>query len=130
MGKGLAVTRTKRKKKLLCGRRFISIFATQKKRKFPFPYILNFYKKVVMNKWNINIPQEPSTCLVLIKNISPETKEATIKDFFSFCGVIKEFEIKLDSTDEQHQIAIVYFEKESAAKTATLLSQGNEMLFV
>lgn len=77
-----------------------------------------------MNTWSIDIPKEPSLCIVLIKNISLETKEATIKDFFSFCGVIKAFEMKVDARDDKHQIAIVYFEKESAAKTATLLSQG------
>lgn len=72
----------------------------------------------------VDIPAEPNACIVLIKNISTETKEATIKDFFSFCGVIKAFEMKLDEQDGQHQIAIVIFEKESAAKTATLLSQA------
>lgn len=72
----------------------------------------------------VDIPAEPNACIVLIKNISTETKEATIKDFFSFCGVIKAFEMKLDEQDGQHQIAIVIFEKESASKTATLLSQG------
>ena len=74
--------------------------------------------------WSIDIPSEPNTCIVLIKNIATETKEATIKDFFSFCGTIKAFEMKLDENDIHHQVAIVYFEKESAAKTATLLSQG------
>lgn len=72
----------------------------------------------------VDIPAEPNACIVLIKNISTETKEATIKDFFSFCGVITAFEMKRDEQDGQHQIAIVIFEKESAAKTATLLSQG------
>jgi RNA recognition motif-containing protein len=77
------------------------------------------------NTWIIDIPNEPTANIVLIKNISFETKEATIKDFFSFCGTIKAFEMKVDEHDEKHQVAIVYFEKESAAKTATLLSQGN-----
>ncbi|KAI7901857.1 uncharacterized protein BX663DRAFT_552771 [Cokeromyces recurvatus] len=75
------------------------------------------------NDWNMKIPIEPTPCLVLVKNISSKTQESTIKDFFSFCGVIKTFEMK-KSKDDDHQVAIVYFEKESAAKTATLLSQA------
>lgn len=78
--------------------------------------------------WTIDIPTEPAANIVLIKNISLETNEATIKDFFSFCGIIKAFEMKKD--EQQHQVAIVYFEKESAAKTATLLSQGKTGKFV
>ncbi|KAK4516042.1 uncharacterized protein ATC70_011003 [Mucor velutinosus] len=76
------------------------------------------------NSWSINIPAEPSSQLVLVKNISLETQEATIKDFFSFCGIIAAFEMKKDFQDEKHQIALIMFEKDSAAKTATLLSQA------
>jgi RNA recognition motif-containing protein len=77
------------------------------------------------NQWTINVPTEPTSRLVLVKNISLETQEATIKDFFSFCGIITAFEIKKDNEDEKHQTALILFEKDSAAKTATLLSQGN-----
>ncbi|KAI8085551.1 hypothetical protein BDF21DRAFT_303808, partial [Thamnidium elegans] len=73
------------------------------------------------NEWAIELPTEPTPNIVLIKNISSKTKEATIKDFFSFCGIIKAFEMK---KEEELQIAIVYFEQEAAAKTATLLSQA------
>ncbi|CAO3627413.1 unnamed protein product [Mucor fragilis] len=76
------------------------------------------------NQWSINIPAEPTSQLVLVKNISLETQEATIKDFFSFCGIITAFEMKKDMQDEKHQIALIMFEKDSAAKTATLLSQA------
>jgi hypothetical protein len=75
-------------------------------------------------QWSIDIPSEPTPNIVLIKHIALATEEATIKDFFSFCGIIKGFEMKRDEHDEQHQIALVYFEQEAAAKTATLLSQG------
>ncbi|GAN02338.1 actin cytoskeleton protein [Mucor ambiguus] len=76
------------------------------------------------NQWSINIPAEPTSQLVLVKNISLETQEATIKDFFSFCGIITAFEMKRDIHDEKHHIALIMFEKDSAAKTATLLSQA------
>ncbi|KAI9478760.1 MAG: hypothetical protein EXX96DRAFT_572177 [Benjaminiella poitrasii] len=75
------------------------------------------------NDWSIDIPTEPTPCLVIVKNISPKTEEAAIKDFFSFCGVINAFEMKKSSNDD-YQLALVHFEKESAAKTATLLSQA------
>jgi hypothetical protein len=34
-----------------------------------------------------------------------------------------------DEQDEKHQIALIHFERESAAKTAALLSNGNSMVF-
>ncbi|CAO0802512.1 unnamed protein product [Mucor circinelloides] len=76
------------------------------------------------NQWSISIPAEPTSQLVLVKNISLETPEATIKDFFSFCGIITAFEMKKEISDEKHQVALIMFEKDSAAKTATLLSQA------
>ncbi|KAI8637761.1 hypothetical protein BD408DRAFT_486011 [Parasitella parasitica] len=76
------------------------------------------------NQWTISIPAEPTARLVFARNISLETQEATIKDFFSFCGIISAFEMKKDVEDEKHQIALILFEKEAAAKTATLLSQA------
>lgn len=30
-----------------------------------------------------------------------------------------------DQDDDKHQVALIHFERESAAKTATLLSNGN-----
>jgi len=55
---------------------------------------------------------------VHVHNISAETSEKEVKDFFSFCGKISNIEItKADDT----QNATVTFEKETAAKTALLL---------
>jgi hypothetical protein len=55
---------------------------------------------------------------VYVKNISGETSEKEIKDFFSFCGKIAD--IKVTSAGAT-QDAEVVFEKETAAKTALLL---------
>jgi hypothetical protein len=74
-----------------------------------------------MSNWTLDIPKESTPCLVLVTNIAKETKQETIKDFFSFCGIITAFEMKLQDDAQQ---ALIHFEKESAAKTATLLSQG------
>lgn len=41
-----------------------------------------------------------------------------------FCGKIKEFELKVDEEDEKHKVALIQFERESAAKTAALLSNA------
>ncbi|CEG81992.1 hypothetical protein RMATCC62417_16124 [Rhizopus microsporus] len=77
------------------------------------------------NKWSIAIPETPSPNYVIVKNISLQSTEQTVKEFFLFCGKIKEFELKIDQDDDKHQIALIHFERESAAKTATLLSNGN-----
>ncbi|KAI1817304.1 hypothetical protein GGS20DRAFT_533544 [Poronia punctata] len=57
---------------------------------------------------------------VYVKNISSETKEAQIKEFFSFCGKITD--ISVTQGAEGAQEATVTFEKETAAKTAQLLN--------
>ncbi|RCI06423.1 hypothetical protein CU098_012417 [Rhizopus stolonifer] len=74
--------------------------------------------------WTMHIPQEPSPTLVLVKRISLQSSEKTVKEFFLFCGNILEFEMIKDSNDPQHQMALIHFERESAAKTATLLSHA------
>lgn len=56
---------------------------------------------------------------VHVKNISAETKEQQIKEFFSFCGKITELQVTQDANGTQN--ASVTFEKETAAKTAQLL---------
>jgi K+/H+ antiporter YhaU regulatory subunit KhtT len=61
--------------------------------------------------------------LVVVHNIAATSSEKTVKDFFLFCGKIKEFELQKDDTDE-HQVALVHFERESAAKTAILLTNA------
>jgi len=77
-----------------------------------------------MPSWNsITIPKEPTANLVVVSHISSESSEKTILDFFQFCGKIKEFELAKDD-DEKHQIALIHFERESAAKTAVLLSNA------
>ncbi|RKF64194.1 Protein vip1 [Erysiphe neolycopersici] len=55
---------------------------------------------------------------VYVKNISLQTSEKEIKDFFSFCGKITELKVE---SNEKCQNATVTFEKETAAKTAHLL---------
>lgn len=77
-----------------------------------------------MTNWTISIPETPSPNFVLVKNIALESTEQTVKEFFLFCGKIKEFELKVDEEDEKHQTALIQFERESAAKTAALLSNA------
>jgi len=55
---------------------------------------------------------------VHVKNISSQTGEKEVKDFFSFCGKISSIEI---TPTGETQSATVSFEKETAAKTALLL---------
>ncbi|KAI9668795.1 MAG: hypothetical protein M1831_000864 [Alyxoria varia] len=55
---------------------------------------------------------------VNVKNISTETSEGQVKDFFSFCGKISHLSL---SKDGSTQSAKVTFEKPTAAKTAMLL---------
>jgi len=59
-----------------------------------------------------------SANVVHVKNISKETSEKEIKDFFSFCGKIEKLEV---TSEGETQNATVTFEKETAAKTALLL---------
>ncbi|KAI8079025.1 uncharacterized protein B0P05DRAFT_542096 [Gilbertella persicaria] len=76
------------------------------------------------NHWNITIPETPSPNYVIVKNIALQSTEKTVKEFFLFCGKIKEFELKVDEDDEKHKAALIHFERESAAKTAALLSNA------
>ncbi|KAI9260703.1 hypothetical protein BDA99DRAFT_512905 [Phascolomyces articulosus] len=74
-----------------------------------------------MVNWTISIPETPSPNYVIVKNISPQSSEKTVKEFFLFCGKIKEFELV---KEDEHQTALINFERESAAKTAALLSNA------
>ncbi|KAK8200119.1 actin cytoskeleton protein, partial [Phyllosticta capitalensis] len=56
---------------------------------------------------------------VHVENISAQTSEKEIRDFFSFCGKISH--LSVTQTAEGTQSATVTFEKETAAKTALLL---------
>ncbi|CAO3688702.1 unnamed protein product [Umbelopsis ramanniana] len=77
-----------------------------------------------MPTWkSVTVPTEPTPNLVVVSHISAASSEKTILDFFQFCGKIKEFELTKDD-DEKHQVALIYFERESAAKTAVLLSNA------
>lgn len=76
-----------------------------------------------MPAFTIAIPETPSPNYIIVKNISLESAEKTVKDFFLFCGKIKEFELVKDD-DGAHQTALIHFERESAAKTASLLSSA------
>jgi len=60
---------------------------------------------------------------VIVTDISDKASEKTVKDFFLFCGKIREFElIKEESSDKQ--IAYVTFERDTAAKTALMLTNA------
>jgi len=60
---------------------------------------------------------------VIVTDISAKASEKTVKDFFLFCGKIREFElIKEESSDKQ--IAYVAFERDTAAKTALMLTNA------
>ncbi|KAH8554863.1 hypothetical protein BGW37DRAFT_481421 [Umbelopsis sp. PMI_123] len=76
-----------------------------------------------MVNWTTPIPTEPTPTLVHVKNLSLTTSQKTAKDFFEFCGKIKSFELQ-PSADGKHQEALILFERESAAKTAVLLSNA------
>ncbi|KAI8997726.1 hypothetical protein BDB01DRAFT_52912 [Pilobolus umbonatus] len=76
------------------------------------------------NKWMMDIKDIPGSIYIVVSNISLESSEKTVKEFFLFCGKIQEFEMKIDDDDLQHKIALIHFERESSAKTATLLSNA------
>ncbi|KAI0904556.1 hypothetical protein F4823DRAFT_614550 [Ustulina deusta] len=61
-----------------------------------------------------------SNLTVYVKQISAQTKEQQIKEFFSFCGKITD--LKVSQAGDGTQDATVTFEKEAAAKTAQLLN--------
>lgn len=64
---------------------------------------------------------EPTPNLVQVTNISKETTQETLRDFFAFCGKIKDFELESDGNQQK---ALILFESAKAAKTAELLSNG------
>ncbi|KAK9237561.1 hypothetical protein V1525DRAFT_376858 [Lipomyces kononenkoae] len=70
---------------------------------------------------------------IIVSNISPEVTKQQISDFFSFCGKISSIQIREASAATKLQDAQVVFEKESAAKTALLLTDtklGNSNVVV
>lgn len=60
-----------------------------------------------------------SATTVYVKNISAQTDDKEIRDFFSFCGKITSLDVK---TEGETKSATVVFEKETASKTALLLN--------
>ncbi|THX10281.1 hypothetical protein D6D13_05518 [Aureobasidium pullulans] len=59
---------------------------------------------------------------VHVQNISAQTSEKEVRDFFSFCGKISNISVTPESNEaDSVKSASVTFEKESAAKTALLL---------
>lgn len=63
-----------------------------------------------------------SSTVVHVKNISSETSEKEVRDFFSFCGKITSLSVTPASgAVDSSKSATVTFEKETAAKTALLL---------
>ncbi|KAF9212932.1 hypothetical protein BGZ59_006132 [Podila verticillata] len=76
-----------------------------------------------MTNWSIvKIPATATPNLVFVSNISAAASEKTVKDFFQFCGKIQEFELQKEGDDRQ--VALVLFERESAAKTACMLTNA------
>ncbi|KAF9290097.1 hypothetical protein BGZ68_007933 [Mortierella alpina] len=74
-----------------------------------------------MTNWTMQIPATPTPSLIHVSNISAAASEKTVKDFFLFCGKIIEFELQKEG---DRQVALVLFEKESAAKTACMLTNA------
>jgi len=60
-----------------------------------------------------------STYNVQVSGIAPTTTVTHIHDFFTFCGKITKIDYNADS-----KLAVVHFEKASAAKTALMLNGG------
>ncbi|KAI1320468.1 hypothetical protein EDD11_000853 [Mortierella claussenii] len=75
-----------------------------------------------MTNWTtVKIPASPTPNLIIVNNISASASDKTVKDFFLFCGKILEFEIQKEG---DRQVALVLFERESAAKTACMLTNA------
>ncbi|KAJ1328052.1 RNA recognition motif-containing protein [Microdochium nivale] len=74
-----------------------------------------------------------SSTTVNVSNVSSETDDKQIREFFSFCGKITDISVTPGS-DGKTKSATVTFEKETAAKTATLLNntqlQGSQISVV
>lgn len=63
-----------------------------------------------------------SSTTVHVKNISSQTSEKDVRDFFSFCGKIDSISVTPTSNEaDAPKSASVTFQKETAAKTALLL---------
>ncbi|KAG0288468.1 hypothetical protein BGZ98_004252 [Dissophora globulifera] len=75
-----------------------------------------------MTNWTtVKIPATPTPNLIIVHNISASASETTVKDFFLFCGKILQFDLQKEG---DRQVALVHFERESAAKTACMLTNA------
>ncbi|KAI9230192.1 MAG: hypothetical protein DHS80DRAFT_21668 [Piptocephalis tieghemiana] len=74
-----------------------------------------------MTNWTLDIPSEPTPKLVHVTDIAKDASEEKVREFFLFCGKIQKFELK---DTEKSKEALILFDKESAAKTATMLSNA------
>lgn len=72
--------------------------------------------------WSIQIPADPTPKLVHVTQISANATEDKVKEFFLFCGKITAFQLRKDGHGTQE--ALIRFDKESAARTATMLSNA------
>ncbi|KAJ1983090.1 Protein vip1 [Dimargaris verticillata] len=76
------------------------------------------------SSWNdITLPAVPAPTFVYVTGIALEATETAVKDFFTFCGRIQQFQLRPAVTGKSQE-ALVEFEKDSAAKTAVLLSNA------
>ncbi|KAJ1955309.1 Protein vip1 [Dispira parvispora] len=77
-----------------------------------------------MASWTgMALPEEPSPNFVLVEDISSTATEDKVKEFFNFCGTIEGFALRPSLTGKAQE-ALIRFEKDSAAKTAVLLSNA------
>jgi len=67
-------------------------------------------------------PSAPTPNIVVVTNIASTTSEKSLREFFSFCGEIEELHLIAQYGDSQK--AIIRFNRESAARTALLLSNA------
>ncbi|KAJ9055412.1 Protein vip1 [Entomophthora muscae] len=72
---------------------------------------------------DFKFPESSTPRLIKVTQLSPSTEEQVVQEFFRFCGKVVEFAIG-KSEDEKSQEALVLFEKDSAAKTAIMLSNS------
>ncbi|KAJ1910211.1 Protein vip1 [Tieghemiomyces parasiticus] len=88
-----------------------------------------------LNTWSsVKIPAEPTRSFVLVEGIAPEADETKVREFFTFCGKINQFELRPAGTSssvlaaagapQPSQEALIEFDHDSAAKTAVLLSNA------
>ncbi|ORX48266.1 hypothetical protein DM01DRAFT_324759 [Hesseltinella vesiculosa] len=71
-----------------------------------------------MPDWSLTLPDTPSPNYIYVSEISQKSTEKTVKEFFLFCGKIR------GDNDNNSQVALIEFERESAARTAALLNNG------